>query len=381
MSILSRYTIREILSHLAGVMVIVVAIFMVRHFAAFLSDAAAGTLPSDVLLHLLGLRTLMALPSLLPVGLYVAVLLGLGRLHQDNEMTALATCGVPPTRIYAAVIGFGLCAAGVAAALSFWARPWAAVTFHAVRDQATKQAGVGQITPGRFYEIRSGTEQAVFAEARSATDPQVVENVFVQQRDEEGISVLFAARATELVDLQLGYRFLRLFDGYRYDLGTDAKQVEVTRYEELVIRTPLAEPAPEGGQNHSLSALELARSPDPEDAAELQWRIASPVSALLLILLAIPLTRIGPAHGSYARLLVAIVLYLGYSQLLGTVKKWVANGVWPPLPGTWVVHALCLVTAVLLLLAVRRFADDRPWLLGALAGWPPRARSGPELGG
>src|SRR5512144_1357121 len=141
MSILARYTIKEILSHLAGVMVIVVAIFMVGHFAEFLGAAAAGDLPSGVLLQLLGLRTVMALPSLLPVGLYVAVLLGLGRMHEDNELTALATCGVSPGRIYGAVLGFAVLAAVVAGGLSVWARPWAAVTVHALRVQAIREAG------------------------------------------------------------------------------------------------------------------------------------------------------------------------------------------------------------------------------------------------
>ena len=43
----------------------------------------------------------MALPSLLPAGLYIATLLALGRLSDDNEMTALGACGVSPSRIYA----------------------------------------------------------------------------------------------------------------------------------------------------------------------------------------------------------------------------------------------------------------------------------------
>jgi lipopolysaccharide export system permease protein len=380
MSILSRYTIKEILSHLAGVLVIVVAIFMVGHFADFLSDAAAGDLPSGVLLQLLGLRTIMALPSLLPVGLYVAVLLGLGRLHEDNELTALATCGVSPARIYGAVLGFSVLAAVASGAVSFWARPWAAVTFHAVRDRAVREAGLGQISPGRFYELRSGTELAVFAESRSASDPRFVENVFVQQRDAEGTSVLVAARAVELVDAELGYRFLRLLDGYRYDLGADARHCDITQYEELVIRAPLAGAVPDTAQDHSLSALALARSSDPEDAAELQWRIASPVSAFLLVLLAIPLSRISPRRGQYARLFVAMLFYLGYSQLLGMVKKWVANGVWPTLPGTWAVHALCLATVLILLLA-HRPAGLWPLRSSAPTRWSPRARSGPELNG
>src|SRR5262245_61590921 len=170
MSILSRYVVKEILSHLAGVMILVVAVFMVRHFAEFLGAAAEGDLPSHILLRLLGLRTVMALPSLLPAALYIAALLALGRLSDDREVSALHACGVSPARIYAAVVGFGVAASLVAAGLSFWARPWAAVTFHAVRDAAAAEAGIGQLAPGRFYQLTTGDERAVFAEARSTSD-------------------------------------------------------------------------------------------------------------------------------------------------------------------------------------------------------------------
>jgi lipopolysaccharide export system permease protein len=353
MSILSRYTVKEILSHLVGVMVLVVTVFMVRHFTEFLGNAADGDLPSGVLLRLLGLRTVMALPSLLPAALYIAVLLALGRFSDDNELTALGACGVSPRRIYAVLVAFGLCAAAVAAGLSFWARPWAAVSFHALRDDAVNESGISQLGPGRFYQLGGEGEQTMFAEGRAAGDPRTVENVFVEQRDADGISVFWAARATDVVDVQDGYRFLRLFDGYRYDLGTAAKDLQMTTYQELVIRTPLAGRFAEGGQNHALSALELARSSNPEDAAELQWRIASPVSALLLVLLAIPLSQIDPRWGQYTKLFSAIGLYLAYGELLGMVKKWVANGVWPVLPGTWAVHALCLATTLVLLWAPR----------------------------
>lgn len=372
MSLLSRYTITEIVWHLLGVLVLVVAVFMVRHFAEFLGDAAEGALPASVLLHLLGLRTVMALPSLVPAALYIAALLAFVRLSTDNELTALHACGVSPARLYGPVLGFALAAAVIAAACSFWARPWAAVAFHALRDEAMRQAGIGQLTPGRFYQLNAGSGQAVFAEARSRSDPRYVENVFVEQRDADGMtSVLFAARATEVVDLAGGYRFLRLFEGNRYDLAPGGRRVEVTQYDELVIRTPLASPAAGAGQNHALSARELARSADPEDTAELQWRIASPVSTVLLLLLAVPLSRLGPRWGLYPKLFLAIAVYLAYGQLLATVKKWVSTGVWPPLPGTWLVHVLCLAVAVALFVAPG-VAEvwSRRWHAAASAGAP-----------
>ena len=39
------------------------------------------------------------------------------------------------------------------------------MTFHALRDEAAQEAGIGQMRPGRFYQLQSGAEQAVFAEA------------------------------------------------------------------------------------------------------------------------------------------------------------------------------------------------------------------------
>ncbi|MBX3024839.1 LPS export ABC transporter permease LptF [bacterium] len=366
MSILSRYTVTEILSHLAGVMVLVVTVFMVRHFTELLGSAAEGDLPSGVLFQLVGLRTAMALPSLLPAGLYIAALLALGRLADDNELLALHACGISPGRIYATVVGLAVVAAGVAAVLSFGVRPWAAVTFHAVRDAALEQARLGQMAPGRFYELGGSSERALYAKERSATDPRVVEQVFVQQRDGDGIAIISAARASEVVDEQLGYRFLRLSDGYRYDLGPDATHIDITAYETLTIRTPLAGGLSEGEQNHALSALELARSPNPEDAAELQWRLASPVSTVLLLLLVIPLSQIPTRWGAYTKLFVALGLYLAYGQLLAMVKKWVANGVWPVLPGTWLVHAVCLSIALALLAAPRlASAGAQRWHAGS----------------
>jgi lipopolysaccharide export system permease protein len=73
-----------------------------------------------------------------------------------------------------------------------------------------------------------------------------------------------------------------------------------------------------------------------------------PVSALILAVLAIPLSRVDPRQGKYAKLLLAILLYTVYRQLLSTSKNWVAGGDLAAFPGMWIVHFLCLVAAMLL---------------------------------
>ena len=69
--------------------------------------------------------------------------------------------------------------------------------------------------------------------------------------------------------------------------------------------------------------VELFGSPDPNERAELQWRLSTPVSTLLLALLAIPLSRSKPRAGRYGKLLLALGLYVLYFNLLGMARTWV----------------------------------------------------------
>ena len=344
--VLSRYVIREVLLHFLGVFAVVLAIFLVRRFGKLLSDALEGSLPADVVLYLLWLRTLVALPSLLPVALYLAVLLALGRLHQDRETTALAACGVSPLRVPATVFSFSILAAALIGVLALFGEPWAAARFEQVREQAMQALEIGGLMPGRFYEVGGRSEQVLFAENRAADGS--MRNVFVQDRRDGRLAIISSERAFENVDEKSGFRYLTLVDGYRYDLGQKEGAYEVTQYQRFVIRTPLqAEPLDEG--RHVGTTPELLRSSSPVDAAELQWRMANPISTVLLVLVALTLSRVDPYEGKYAKFFAALLIYMVYRRLLGTAKDLVAHGTLAPLPGLWSVHALCLLIAVALL--------------------------------
>ena len=92
----------------------------------------------------------------------------------------------------------------------------------------------------------------------------------------------------------------------------------------------------------------LLGSDDPEDAAELQWRLAMPLSVIALLLLAVPLCRSSPRQGRYGPLVLSVLLFVLYYNLLGTAKVWVGNGVLPPVIGLWWVPLLPVMLTVLL---------------------------------
>lgn len=347
MRVLSRYIVREIVVQFAVIGAIVLGIFLIRRFGVLLTDAAEGALPADVLFELLSLRTIMALPSLLPAVLYLSILLALGRLHQDQEILAAEACGVSPLRVSRIVLSFAMMAAVAVGLLGLSIRPWAADKFERARSDAVRTLNVGGLLPGRFHETGPEGRQVIFAEGRAGDG--AMRDVFVQERRGPELSIVLSERGIERLDPESGYRYLTLQEGYRYDLDPERGRYEITEFGDLVVRTTLRPGLLDDGGEKSRSISELLRSSTLDDAAELQWRLAMPVSVLVLALLALSFSRVEPRQSKYGRLFLALVAYLVYRQLLGVAKDWVAGGLMPPMPGLWAVHALALGAGVGLL--------------------------------
>jgi len=87
----------------------------------------------------------------------------------------------------------------------------------------------------------------------------------------------------------------------------------------------------------------------------LQWRLSVPLSALLLALLALPLSRTNPRQGRYGKLTIAILFYIVYSNMLGAARVWSERGLVPMEIGLWWVHLLVLLVAAVLLLQQNRW--------------------------
>lgn len=75
-------------------------------------------------------------------------------------------------------------------------------------------------------------------------------------------------------------------------------------------------------------------------AAELQWRLSVPLMVFTLTLVAVPLSRINPRSGKYAKLLPAIIIYIVYANLLFIARDFMISGKTPQWIGLWWVHLI-----------------------------------------
>ena len=151
MKIIERYITRELLIPFTVVALILAMLFSSFSSARFLAGAVVESLGFAAMLKLVMLKTLIALEVLMPISLYVAVVIGLGRLHRDQEITILRSSGVSEHRILYAVLIVAIPVGIVSGFLSIFARPWAYEESYMLNAQAEAELNTDRFQAGRFY--------------------------------------------------------------------------------------------------------------------------------------------------------------------------------------------------------------------------------------
>lgn len=360
--IVARYLIREFSHTLLGVVLVLLLVFVSGSLVRLLAEAADGGIPAESVFALVVLNNITTLEMLLPLALYLAVLLGLGRLYKDSEMTALSACGVGGGYVLRTAFWYALAIALITGVLSLTVAPWAEGQLRAIMARAAANVDVRGIIAGRFVPIK-GQDAVIYVE-RVDKEKLLLHNVFVQQADDSRLHVMTANSGYQYTDGETGERFLVLEDGQRYQIDYEGGYalLEFERHS-LLIRE--SESSGAKLRRKAQDSLTLWRSEDLADHAELQRRLSMVVWVLVLGIMAVPLSYTSPRQGRYAKVLAAIVIFVFYSNLLNLAKNWMENGTTPAVLGIWWVHVA--MSAVVVLLLLQREGILQSWWRGHTA--------------
>lgn len=350
-----RYVLREVMQTWLAVTGVLVAILVSNQLSRVLGRAASDEYGRHVVFDLIALGAIMNLSVIVPVGLLLAIVLALGRLYHDSEMTALQGCGYAPLRTLWPLSGFAVLIAAGLSWLAFVQVPRADQQAQLLRQSAVKEAQFGQLDAGRFRSFLSGGGDAVFYAERVDAEG-VLHNVFVRRETAGRIEVALAYTATYSKADTNGMHFVTLYNGRRYEGVPGHDDFRVIEFAEHGI--PIIAPEETLGTSDpdTKPTSELWGSGSPVDIAQLQFRASSPIMALVLTLVAVPLSRLRPRQGRYARVGFAIIVYFVYSNLLSASKVWVEKGTLPPAIGVWWVHLLLLAFGIYLVAREARTA-------------------------
>lgn len=354
--ILDRYVLREVVGQWALVSVVLFVILLTSQLASTLERAAQFQYPRQLLLELLALGAVQNLAIVLPVGLLLGVVLALGRLSHDSELTAALACGAKLWRLYAPLIIFTVLVSAVLALLTLQFAPRAAAQSYSLRDRALQAGQFAPLAAGKFRAF-GGSDVIVYVE--SVQTDGVLQKVFVERSRSARTEVIVAQRATQMRSSDGMTYILTLYDGERFEGTPGSAEFRILRFARQVI--PVQLPSAQAGQQReeTQTTAQLLQSTRPELRAELHWRFALPIMGLVLALLALPLGQLPPRAGRYSRVWVALLIYVVYANLLAAGKVWLARGTVPQALGLWWVHLSVVALGLLIIYGPRYLARWR----------------------
>jgi len=325
---------RSELSKSFGVtLVVILTIVLTLTLIKMLGQAAGGNVaPQDVVL-LMGYTTISNLAVMLTLSLFLAVVITLGRLYRESEMTIWFASGMPLKRFVRPVLrmAWPVLAAVVVLELIVW--PWGNQNSAELRDRYQKRSDLSRVAPGQFQTSRDGSR--VFFIERDGDDAATGRNVFILANQHERESVTTASHGR--LEMEGDDRFLVLNHGQRNETQLKTGEKSLARFEQYKVLTD-TQVLSSGSQlppkaMATLDLLQPAASNSPADQTawrknrgELAWRFGMILGAVNMALLGVGLSASNPRRASNWNLLFALLGFVVYFNLINVSQSWVSNG-------------------------------------------------------
>ena len=359
--IIVRYLTRETVKSQIAVLFVLFLVFISQKFIRILADATEGSIPSDLIVTLLGLYMPSMALLMLPLSLYIGILLTFGRLYAESEITVMNATGIGNKFLIQAALWLAIITGSVAAFNALWLAPWSVEKTEQLMEQVKADSGLDLLVKGQFQAAPDG-QGVVFVNDITNSGSRL-DKVFVAQlsaRDTLRPSVMVADRGyvSELPD---GRQVLDLKEGTRYEGIPTRLDYSITQFEDyqaLIGQRAVREQARDWD---ALSTIELMQRPELAAKAEFQWRMSLVLCIPLLTMIVVPLSAVNPRQGRFAKLVPAVLIYLAYFLAISAAKSAVEDGGLPPYIGLWAINVVIFVVAIALnswdTLAIRKVRE------------------------
>lgn len=347
--IIARYLIKEIAQTLFAVCLVLMLIGLSGQLVKVFADVAAGTLGVNTVMMVLGLKSLKMLLVILPLSLYLAVLMTLGRFYQNNEMAAISASGISQIYIVQVVLSFAFLFSIMVGIFSFQIAPWANGMYQEVFTKSKSSSELEGMSAGRFKEASAGAG-VIYVEGFNDKHTQM-QGVFIQQRLKNNAELVIRANTGyREINSETGDQFMVLENGVRYQRTYGELDYTVIEFERHGVRIGEKSSVTKYKKHTAIPTLELIKKNEPVYRAEFHSRLSPVLLSLLLAALAVPLSQTSPRQGSYIRLGLGLLMYIVFTNLLQVGKSWITQDKVPAVVGLWWVYAIMLCLVIVLLM-------------------------------
>ncbi|MFZ1889448.1 MAG: LPS export ABC transporter permease LptF [Candidatus Binataceae bacterium] len=261
----------------------------------------------------------------LGMAVLLGVLLGFGRMSNDQEMTAARASGISLYRLAVPVMAVAFVVYLVASWFAFSVRPWADSRLQDQLYYLTRTKAAAGLREKVFNDDLPRI--MIYVDKISDEDGSLHGVLIADSRDPRQQNTIIATHGLVLPDEKTGGTTLRLFDGSLFgsEAASDQSHVTSFRVYDLTIRpkeggaASLDRDADELSYGALIQRIDAARArgkPDHEAETELAAKYMVPFATLLFALLGVSL-GLKPARGGHSeRFGVAVALFFLYYSIM-----------------------------------------------------------------
>ena len=313
--ILRRYMTQQVAANTAIVLLFLMALMLGGRLIRYFGIAAEGRLDVGLLFAIIGYNIPTFLELILPLSFFIALMLVLGRMYVEQEMSVLFASGISRGRLTRLMIPLITGLFVFQMGISLWAKPWGLSNSEHIWQTQSLGSLLDLVRPKTF--ISSGNYHLYVDEFDK--EKRELKNIYVvqQQTDKSGKIakndvIITATRAYQVPSKDTDSSMqLDLFQGRRYELGTNNAKYNQASFEKyrITLEKPASEKITETNVETQTTAKLLANTQKPEVKAELGYRFTMPWLIIIAAMLATPLAQVRPRQGRWLRLLPSVLIF------------------------------------------------------------------------
>ena len=313
---------KELSRSFGATLVVLITVVMTMMLIRTLGQATKGSVsPSDVML-VMGFTVLGQMSTILTLSLFVAVVGTLSRMYRDSEMAIWFASGQGLASQLKPILRFAWPIVAVIAVLGLLVWPWSNQQVQELRAQFEQRSDIDRIAPGEFQESSDGS-RVIFIDKDSISEESASNIFLVEQRKDREIVTSSKSAQIQVVN---GARNAVLTEGQRVETNHASGQIKLTHFDTYTLRLEENSGTQTRLTARAISTPELLKNSSPVYMAEAGWRAGLPLAALNLLVLALAITIVNPRAGQSTSLVVALLAFVVYYNLMSMGQSWVASG-------------------------------------------------------
>ncbi len=355
MSIFRRSIIFEIISYIGTTFSILLIIWISMLLIRLFGEVAKSRINFSSLFIITNFSTITALPIILSISVFVAILMTVSRSVNEQEMIIWMLSGSFITKWMNPILSISIPVALIIGFLTLFISPWSYGQIENYRKNYENHVNLLKFPEGEFINLNSGN-LILFID--KITDKENdLRNIFIRIVSSQWISILKAERIRDLND-QDKRNYITLEQGSRYDMKRTSLESSIAYFNEY--RFPIRNKINQELEVKKLKTkssfktvrtLKLLKDHTTLSKSQIMWRFSIPISAINLAILALPLGSINfkSRDRRGKNFLISCIIALFYMNQISLFSNWVNLGKLSLISGIFLAHIMPLFLSSLLI--------------------------------